>query len=139
MLGQVSRKQHPGLDALALNVLNQAVPVHALPAGNEKAEPAGIGVLCRHRKNQLIRRILQVFPQAFKIMAPLFHKGGKLIQLGTADGRLHVGGLQIISKMRIHVFMIIAQRQFSVLPVKPMAAEIIFSGWAYTVTAPIPK
>ena len=57
--------------------------------------------------------------------APPLHKGGKFIQLGTANGGLHVRCLQVIPEMGIHVFVVISQRKLPELPVKPVSAHVV--------------
>jgi len=48
----------------------------------------------------------------------------QFLQLRNAHGRLHVGGFEIIANVRIDVFVIVAVRQLSQLPVETLAAGI---------------
>ena len=137
MSGEIAGKEHPGLDSSELRILDQPVPVHALPAGDEEAEPAGAGVFCRPGQDQTILHCLQVLIQTVKIMAPPFYKGRELLQLGTADGCLHVRGFQVISEMRVYIFVIVSQGQLPILSVKPVAAQIIPSRRTHTVPPPV--
>ena len=59
MLYQVSCKEHTGLYAHFLNMLNHLIAVCAFLTGDEEAKPAGSCVLAGLRKNQLVLRACQ--------------------------------------------------------------------------------
>ena len=62
-----------------------------------------------------------------------------LLQLGTADGRLHVRRLQVVAEVGIDILVVVACRQLAVLAVKAMAAGVVLSGRAHAVPAPVPE
>ena len=75
--------------------------------------------------------------QAVKIVTAALHELGKLFQLRAADRRLHIRGFEVVAKMRIHVFMVVANGQFPVLAVKAMLTQIIHARRANAISAPV--
>ena len=72
-------------------------------------------------------------------MAPFFDKEREFFQLGHANGGLHISRFQVITKMGIHVFMVVAKWQLAILFVKAVSAKVVFSGWAGAVSPPVSK
>ena len=138
MLCQVAREQHAGLHTLLLDIAHQRIAVHAFPAGDQETEPAGIGIRAGLRKDQAVLRSLQRRLQKSKVLFPALHEGGEFLQLGAADGSLHVRGLQVVAEVGIDVLVVVALRQLPVLSVKTVAAEIVHAGGAHAVPAPVP-
>ena len=137
MLDQISRKKHTGLYTFFFDLLYQLISVHAFPAGDQESKPARLGILTCFRKDQFVFGSFQCFFQIIEIMNSAFYKGRELAQLGTSHSRLHIRCFQVISEMRIYIFMIISQRQFPVLAVKTMTTQIILSGCAHAVSSPV--
>ena len=75
--------------------------------------------------------------QPLPVVAATFNKGREFLQLLTADGRLHICDLQVIAEMTVYIFVIIALGQFTELTVKAMSAEIVLTGGADAIAAPI--
>ena len=66
-----------------------------------------------------------------------FDKGGELFELLAADSSLHIRHLQVIPKVAVHIFVVIALRKLTKLTIKTMTAEVIMTGRANAVAAPI--
>ena len=54
-----------------------------------------------------------------------FYEGRKLLKLCTADCSLHISCFEVISKMRINIFVIVANRKLAVLTVKTMTRIVL--------------
>ena len=93
MLGQITCKQHSGLYAILLHVLNYCVAVHTFPAGDKETKPARSGVLARLRQDQLAGGVSQRCFQPVEVMTSALHKARELVKLRTSNGCLKVGGL----------------------------------------------
>ena len=70
-------------------------------------------------------------------MLSALHKGRELLELCTADCCLQIGCLEIISKLRIYILMILTERKLSVLSVKAVTAHIVTTGRTDAVTPPV--
>ena len=68
--------------------------------------------------------------------APL-DKGRKLLQLLHADRCLEIRRLQVVSEMTVHIFVVITVGQLPVIAVKTPATQVVTSGRADTVAAPV--
>ena len=139
MLCQISREKHAGLDAASFDMLHQGIAVHARAAGDQEAEPAGIRCRTGLRKDQSVLRSRQRRLQPGKVVLSPLHEGGELVQLGAADAGLHVRGLQIVAEVGIDILVVVSLREFSVLAVEAVSAEIVPSGGAAAVPAPVPE
>ena len=137
MLDEVSGKQHSRLDAFALDVLDEFISVSSLFTCDQEAEPAWSGILSRYRKDQTVLCLSESCSQAVEVVASALHEGREFLELGTSDGCLEVCGFQVISEMGIYIFVVIAKRKLTVLSVKAVSAEVVMSGRADTVTAPV--
>ena len=137
MFGEISGKQHTCLHAFALHILNHLVAIYAILTGNQESKPAWRGILTRHRKDKLILGSPKPCHQTVKIVASALDKSREFFQLCTANSCLHFCCLEVVSKMRVHIFVVIAKRQFSILFVETMTAQVVASGRTYTVTSPI--
>ncbi len=77
--------------------------------------------------------------QICKIALSRVDERRQFLQLRNAHGRLHVGGFEIIANVRIDVFVIVAVRQLSQLPVETLAAGILFTRSAPAIPSPVAK
>ena len=137
MLGQITCKQHSGLYALLLHVLNYCVAVHTFPAGDKETKPARSGVLGRNREDQAVFRLRKSGSQTVKVVSSALHEGREFLDLRAADRCLKVCRFQVIAEMGVYIFVVIAQWKFSVLSVETMSAHIVMSGRADAVAAPV--
>ena len=108
MFDQVSGKEHTGLYAFFLDLLYQLISVHTFPAGDQESKPARLGILTCFRKDQFVFGSFQCFFQIIEIMNSAFYKRRELAQLGTSHSCLHIRCFQVVSKMRVHIFMIVS-------------------------------
>ena len=60
-----------------------------------------------------------------------------MIELRQADGRLHVGDLQIEAEMRVDVLVVVAARQVAELPVEAALARVVLARIAIAVAPPV--
>ena len=70
VLGQVTCKEHTGLNAHLLNIGHHLVAAHALAAGQKEAEPRGVRVLASLGENELVRDGSELFLEVCKIRVP---------------------------------------------------------------------
>ena len=71
---------------------------------------------------------------------PMIEIGNKMCiidRLLAADGGLHVGDLEVIAKVAVDGLVVGALGQLAELAVKAVAAEVILTGGADAVTAPV--
>ena len=120
MFCQVACKQHTRLYPFCFDHLNNLVTVYTFTAGDQETKPARSGILTSLRKNQLVLRSFECFFQIIEVVNSALYEGWKLLKLCTADCSLHVSCFEVISKMRINIFVIVANREFTILAVKAM-------------------
>ena len=58
-------------------------------------------------------------------------------QLGDADGRLHVRGLQVVAEVAVDVLVVVAVRQAAELLAEALAAGVVLAAGAVAVAAPV--
>ncbi len=75
--------------------------------------------------------------QPLEIPTTLFDECGEFFKLSRTDRRLHIGRLQVVAKMRVDIFVIVACGKFAVLTVKSMSAEVVPARRTYAVASPI--
>src|SRR6185437_9928221 len=61
------------------------------------------------------------------------------LDLRGAQRRLHIGGFQVISNVRVNVFVIVAAGQTPKLPAEAFAASVFLAGIAPAVATPVAK
>ena len=137
MFDQVSGEQHSRLDAFALDVLDEFIPVCSLLACDQETKPARSGVLRRNREDQAVFRLRKSGSQTVKVVSSALHEGREFLDLRAADRCLKVCRFQVIAEMGVYIFVVIAERKFSVLSVETMSAHIVMSGRADAVAAPV--
>ena len=64
-------------------------------------------------------------------------KPASFSQLRHADGRLHVGELQVVADVRVGVLVVVAVGQVAELPVEALAAGVVLARLAPAVAAPV--
>ena len=138
MFDQIAGEQHPGLNPPAFHITHNFFTVYAFPHGHHKPKPARIAVRCSFRQNQLILHIAQCSTKVCPVLSAAFHKVRQFFQLFTANGCLHICNLQVITKMAVHIFVVVAFGQLPVLAVKTMAADVVPAGGTAAVPSPIP-
>ena len=125
MLRQIPSKEHPRLNAVLLNIAYNLCAFDTFAAGQKEAKPARSCVLRRLRQDKKVLHVYKCRTETREVVPPPLHKGRQFLQLRHADCRLQIRRLQIIAKMRIDVFVIVAMRQLSVLSVETATAEIV--------------
>src|SRR5688572_22354578 len=68
--------------------------------------------------------------------APL-DESRELLQLGDADGGLHIGRLQIVADVRVDVLVIVPVRQITKVPVESLATGVFLSGITPAIASPV--
>ena len=58
-------------------------------------------------------------------------------QLGAADGRLHVGGLEVVAEVAVDVLVVVAVGQGAELLAEALAAGVVLAARAVAVAAPV--
>src|SRR5712664_4979020 len=100
-------------------------------------KPGRLTVCCGDRQQKNIFEMLKAIPQIFPIASTCLNEFIQPFKLGEPDRGLHVGNLQIIAEVRVDIFVIISERQFSELPAKPLLASVVLARVAVTIPSPI--
>ena len=139
MADQVAGEEKTGLDIAFRQLPRHFVAGDAgvLPDGNQEAEPGGNTVFGRFGENQAALCGNQHPAERVPVLPAFLDEGREFFQLFHADGGLQVRGLQIVPEMAVDILVIIALREFPVMAVKPVPAEIVLSGRAHAVAAPV--
>src|ERR1035441_9140704 len=82
---------------------------------------------------------MQTIVQVSEVTLAGFDKALQLFQLRHTDRGLHVANLEVVTKMRVCVLMIVSVRQAPQLPVKSLSASIVLPWRTPAVTTPIAK
>ena len=111
MLNQVPGEEHAGLDPLPLKPVHHLLPGEAAAGAHreQETEPGGVGTLSRLRQHQALFQPGEAVAQQLPVPFPRLDEARKLLQLGAADGGLHVGDLQVVAEVRIDVLVIVAE------------------------------
>ena len=88
-------------------------------------------------QNQAVVHRFERSRQVAEVLLAAFDERRQLFDLGEPQRRLHIGGLQVVSDVRVSVFVIVAARQAAQLPLEALAAGIIFAGFAPAIAAPV--
>lgn len=139
VFNDIAAEQETGLNLMIFDITRHIISIQAAFRLNadQEAEPGGLAVCSRLGQDQLILIRLQCRMETFPVMSTCFNKGGELFELLAADSSLHIRHLQVISKVAVHIFVVIALRKLTKLTVKTMTAEVIMTGRANAVAAPI--
>src|ERR1019366_6158749 len=119
---QVAPKEESCPDPSRVQELDQSMPRDGrrLAKGQGKPEPARLGAGRRLGQYELLLERLQASPQPCEVGAALLDEPGQLLELGHADGRLHVGRLQVVADVAVDVLVIVAVWQLAELPAEPL-------------------
>src|SRR5262249_38675092 len=134
----VSAEHQPGFDLSVFQMPDQFGAIDAGPYRDRESKGRGIGARVDLWKNDLVFPSAQPFMQAPEISPPRRDKALDLIGLRQTDRGLKIGSLQVITDIRINIFVIVTAGQLAELPVKALSASIRFAGIAPAVPAPIP-
>ena len=139
MAQQVAGKQAPRLDPVGLEEPDEVgtAETRGLTHGDDEAEPGRLRVRQRLRKEQPILVRPQRVHEPIEVRAPARDEPFELAQLRAADRRLHVGHLQVVADVAVHVLVIVSGRQRSELLAEPGTAGIALAARAVAVPAPV--
>src|SRR5919198_5922082 len=87
---------------------------------DRKTEPARLGSGGGPRQDQVFFQIAEAVVEGREIAPTGGDEIGQFLQLGNADGRLHVGGLQVVTDVRVGVFVVVATGELTELPAEPL-------------------
>src|SRR5208282_2035423 len=110
-----------------------------LPNQQREPEPTRVGIRSCLGQDEVLLRVFESRLQIRKISLSCLNECRQLLQLRDSHGSLHVSGFEIIAHMRIDVFVIVAVRQLTELPVKTLAAGVLLAGGTPTIPAPVAK
>ena len=75
--------------------------------------------------------------ERFPILLTRFDEGGEFLELLATDGSLGIERLQVIAKVAVNVFVVVALGEFAELPAKAFVAGVVLAGSAPAVASPI--
>ena len=138
---EVSTKQVAGLDAGGFERIDQlgSRERRLRPDGDDVSEPRGIGLGRRGMQDQMALVFLEAGFERGVVALSRGNEFVQFLQLRHADGRLHVGHLEIVADMRVHVLVVVAKGQRAKLLGKTLAAGIVLAAGAIAIPPPIPE
>ena len=138
---QVAAEELAGGDAAAFEVLYEVEAGEGrLGAdGDGEAEPTGLTAGRRLWEDQVLLEVDEPVVQALPVTPASSHEPVELVELGDADGSLHVGGLEVVAKVAVRVLVVVAAGEFTQLPVEALAARVVVARGAPAVAAPVPE
>jgi len=107
--------------------------------GESEAEPRRIGACCSFRQYKDVVEMSQALTKPIEIASARGDEFIEMLKLRDAHSRLHVGDFQIISKMRIDIFVVVAFGQIAQFPAEALVAGVVLSGPAVTIASPVAK
>jgi len=139
MTQEIAAKEVPGLDAVGFQICSDAVTGEpgAFPDCDHVTEPEGIGVLRGPGQDRAVGIGCQDLSEFLEIFFALDYELLEFLQLGAADGSLHVRYLEVITDMAVNVFVVITERQGAELLAETFPAGVAFSPGTVTVPAPV--
>src|SRR4051812_10791679 len=93
--------------------------------------------MCGQMELEELLEIGQAVAQILPVVPAGFAEGGKLLDLLPADGCLNVERLQVIAEVRVNVFVVVAEREFTELPAEAFTAGVVLAARAPAVAAPV--
>ena len=99
MADDVAREEHPRLHTSRLDGEHNPLALRPLTAGHEETKPARLRVQGGFGKDEPVRDGLKRLSQIRPVVPAPLHEGGKLLELGAADGRLQVRRLEVVAKV----------------------------------------
>ena len=98
------------------------------PDGDREAEPARVGAGRRLGQEEDVGEVGQPLMQPAEVPPARLDEARELAELRHADGRLHVGELQVVADVRVDVLVVVAVGQLAELPVEALAAGVVGAG-----------
>ena len=137
---QVAAEQVARLDPVGLQEAGQLVAREAgvLADGDDEAEPGRLGVRRGAAAGSGGPRRAAARPCSRPKLA--WRRGDEAVQLRqlrAADGRLHVGHLQVVADVAVDVLVVVAERQRAELLAEALAAGVVLAAGAVAVAAPV--
>src|SRR5207302_4990288 len=93
----------------------------------------------RFGQNQRVFKAGKCLFQMIVVLFAACDEVRQLCELRSTKGGLHIGSLQIVANMRIRVLVVIPTGERSQLPLKALAASVVFPGLAPAIAPPVAK
>jgi len=137
---EVTAKEIPRFDAVGFQICGDVVAreTGAFPDGDHVTEPGGFGILRSPWQDETVFIGFQDLSEFLKILLALGDELLEFLELGAADGGLHVRYLEVVTDVTVNVFMVITEGQGAELLAEAFPAGVAFPPDAVTVPAPIP-
>src|SRR5581483_10654677 len=133
----VAAEHRARLDVARLEPANERLARDAVTNRHRVAEPGRLGSRVGHWQDQPVGELLQPVVEHPEVAASRLDEAGEALQLGGADRRLQVGGLQVEPDVRIHELVVVPGREVAELPAEPPPAGVALAGSAPAVSAPV--
>ena len=104
---------------------------------HQEAEPRRIALIVFLEEPQL-RQILQPLVEPRKVCLALLDERRELLELRTANRRLEIGCLEVVTKMGIDVLVVVAERQRAKLLGETASACVVHARFTPAVAPPVP-
>ena len=141
VLDEISGEKKSCLDIVTFDEFCDLVSCFAALGlnGNKETEPGRTAVFGRLGKNELIcgRAVFKSLAEPVPVMTSALDKRRELFELFYAYRSLKVGDLEIISEVAVNILVVVSLREFAILTVKAVSAEIVTSRRADAVSSPV--
>jgi hypothetical protein len=136
---QVAREEQPRGDARRLQVVDQRAAAEARVRADRhrEAEPRRVGVGGRVGQDEDVLQVAQRLAQERVVGAPRGDELVEALQLRVADRGLHVGRLQVVAQVRVHVLVVIALGERAEALGEALAAGVVAARVTPAVAAPV--
>ena len=136
---QVAAEQGARLDPVGFEEAGQIVAREpgVVAHGDHEAEPRRIRVWRRLRQDEPVLVLAQRLEQVGVVALARRDEAVKAGELRTADGRLHVGGLEVVAEVAVDVLVVVAVGQAAELLGEALAAGVVLAARAVAVAAPV--
>ena len=84
-----------------------------------------------------IFEVSETSAEDFPVSFTGFDEGGEFFKLLPADGGLRVERLEVVAKVAVDVFVVVAFRQLAELPAEALATGVVLARGAPAVAAPV--
>src|SRR5688572_6910799 len=81
--------------------------------------------MCGQLEVKQVFKVGEFAPQEFPVVYASFNECGKLLQLLATDRSLQVERLQVVTKVRINIFVIVALGKFAEFPPETFVARVV--------------
>lgn len=141
LFGEIPAEEHAGGDASLLKVADHlgAREGRGVPDKYGEAEPARLGVSCFLGQEDVMLISAELTAKVCEVFPPRPDEPAELGELGTADGSLHIGDLEIVSDVGVDVLVVVAEGERAEFLGEPLAAGIVMAGLAPAVPSPVPE